>query len=1432
MAKNNNNEVKITFKAFSADFNKSMKEMNAETSKLRQEMKLQQEQMKNTASSTDQLEAKINSLQQIYSLQRKKTQEAAKALEEAKKTWGENSQEVAKMEGQLKRQQIAEQQAANAVTETQKALERAQKAQETQRASMRELNNLLQVTGKSLGDFSDLLGQELTQAIQSGTATSAQLERAFKQISGATLSAGADINEVRQALAQLSNGANIDSVRNELVALSATTSTTEDRVKELQQAFKLQQEEMKLTATESQRLQANVTGLDGIYSELRQVTNETATALAQARAAYGENSIEAKKLESQLMRNRIAEQQMANSVKEAQSAQEQHANSLRQLDRLFDTTQTSINQFANVLGNDLVNAIREGRASASQLDDAFNRISRSALGANTDLEQIRQTLRTLDSGASVDQVRQQLEQLQQEAQQAQEDVKDLGGELQALGGVLAGAGIAGAIDKALEQDDLKAKIDVAFNVPESSKTSIRQALVEITKYGVDGEEALEGLRRQFALNKDASDKANSAIVAGAAAITYAYNGIDFTELIQETNEISKELKISDQEALDLVNSLLKIGFPPEQLDIIAEYGNQLRRAGYEAQEIKGIMAAAVNTGSWNIDSLLDGLKEGRIRATEMGRGLSESFKTSIRDVVDGTNKVSEEQIASMETNFAKQENALSKSLSNRYNALSKSYDQQKKALDKALDTQYDAAEDAYEDREEALEKSLEKEYDKQVASYEKSLEKLEKSMEDEVKAFEKASDQKIAIIDKEYTERLKLIDEEEYRRIKAIEDQIASINKTSEAEEKARKTAENNKKRAELQEKARTAKDAKSRQDAYQALRDFEEELRVEKIKEERQAQIDSLKDQKESIKESFDQQKDALKEETEQRKDKAKTAIEIEKEALIERQQEEKKSFVTSNQERLKVLKENQTAELSNFRETNAEKLNALRENHQQQQEMLSERLSAELSAVQENNQAQLESFREMNRQKLELTKNPPDSAEFKAIESQLMAWGDAIAQGGEKGSQAFEDMVRWLDTIEDGTLRNAIGTEIFGTMFEDQGDNIIDSVLNADQALKDFEGTEKSVAETAKEIGDTSGLVQFREAIGELIKALDPLFEIIANVVGKIAEWVSENPKFAAAIAAVAGAVGILIGAFTAIAPALFSVVTLFGGGSGGAGLLGIFSKVLPVISNLASKILPMLRVAFGALGGPIGLIVTALTLAVPLIIKHWDKIVAFFKGLGKILLDLVTGAFNGINNFIKFILEKLFGIVRGIIDKIKGQFSFTGMVDKVKGAFGKAYDAIVSPIQRARDAVSKIVDKIKGFFDFKFEWPEMKIPKLKIKKGSLNPVKWFTEGFPEIDIQWFAKGGIMNSPTVFGGSGNTAFAGGEAGPEAVIPLSDRVLGAIGDAIFRASNNNGNNQPAVINNYQGMLDGAVFHVREEADIKRIAREFYALQQRDKRGS
>lgn len=260
-------------------------------------------------------------------------------------------------------------------------------------------------------------------------------------------------------------------------------------------------------------------------------------------------------------------------------------------------------------------------------EQQYRAFQREIIKTESQLEGFKKQLASIDDTKATENLRKDFLKVKDAAKDAKEEIKNVGSELaNMVAGAAAAGGVAGVIEKSLDISSLDTQIDISFNVPEKSKQSIKQAIRDIEAYGLDAQEALEGVRRQWALNSRESDKTNAKIVKGAAAIARAYNGIDFIELIQEINEIGRELKISDENALGLVNQLLKIGFPPEQLDIIAEYGQQLRRAGFNAQEIQAIFAAGIETGTWNIDNLLDGLKEGRIRLAEFGQGVPKATK--------------------------------------------------------------------------------------------------------------------------------------------------------------------------------------------------------------------------------------------------------------------------------------------------------------------------------------------------------------------------------------------------------------------------------------------------------------------------------------------------------------------------------------------------------------------------------------------------------------------------------------------------------------------------------------------------------------------------------------------------------------------------------------------------------------------------------------
>ncbi|PHE14958.1 phage tail tape measure protein, partial [Bacillus toyonensis] len=186
-----------------------------------------------------------------------------------------------------------------------------------------------------------------------------------------------------------------------------------------------------------------------------------------------------------------------------------------------------------------------------------------------------------------------------------------------------------------------------------------------------------------------------------------------------------------------------------------------------------------------------------------------------------------------------------------------------------------------------------------------------------------------------------------------------------------------------------------------------------------------------------------------------------------------------------------------------------------------------------------------------------------------QLQKWGQSVSKGGKEGSAAMTEIAAALANVEDQTKRNELGVKLFGTMYEDQGDNITYALLGAQSKVVDFDKNQTNLNESIKKM-DANPAVKMQKAMGDLKMALEPVLSVVADLVSKFAEWVTNNPALAATLAAVATAIGIISGAIMALAPIVVTVMSIFGiGAAAAAGIVAIVPITIAAIVALGFAI-----------------------------------------------------------------------------------------------------------------------------------------------------------------------------------------------------------------------------------------------------------------------
>lgn len=202
---------------------------------------------------------------------------------------------------------------------------------------------------------------------------------------------------------------------------------------------------------------------------------------------------------------------------------------------------------------------------------------------------------------------------------------------------------------------------------------------------------------------------------------------------------------------------------------------------------------------------------------------------------------------------------------------------------------------------------------------------------------------------------------------------------------------------------------------------------------------------------------------------------------------------------------------------------------------------------------------------------------------------------------------------------------------------------------------------------------------------------------------------------------------------------------------------TTVINAVSSVISTVMNAIKTVFTTVWNAIKSVVTTVVNAIKTVVTTvFNAIKNTATTVWNAIKTAVTTPVNAIKNTVSTVFNSVKSTVSSVFNSIKS--TATSVWNGIKSA-------IITPIEAAKNKVKSVVDAIKGFFSgMKLSLPKIKLPHFKVTgKLSIAP-----PSVPHLSIDWYKEGGIMTRPTAFGMNGSSLMMGGEAGAEAILPLS----------------------------------------------------------------
>ena len=428
-----------------------------------------------------------------------------------------------------------------------------------------------------------------------------------------------------------------------LRGVNSSITKTQSALNDVNKLLKLDPSNTVLVAQKQQLLSQAVSQTSDKLEALESAQEQVVAAFQ--RGDIGQDKYQAFQREVEETRGKL--NQYKNDLSSLQTEQDRLSSNTARLEKLFSSTGTQVDDYADVLGSKLVSAIKNGTANSDQMKTAIEKIGKSATGGKADIRQLTDALDTVDDGEAIRNLIEELKKAGDEAQDTAEDVGQIAentkgaalmqtaDQLSAVGDKIQDIGTK-AMDAYSETENAVTKVNAYFG--ETGQAAEESANVIKSVYSDGVGESMDSVADAVLTVKknlgDLSETDLTNLTQQAITLDELY-GIDMNETLRGVNSLMQQYGLTAQEAMDYIvvgtqNGLDKTN---ELGDNLSEYAGKFSQAGYSASEYFQLLDNGLKNGAYNLDKVNDAINEVTTRLVDgtIGESIG-SFSTKTQEL--------------------------------------------------------------------------------------------------------------------------------------------------------------------------------------------------------------------------------------------------------------------------------------------------------------------------------------------------------------------------------------------------------------------------------------------------------------------------------------------------------------------------------------------------------------------------------------------------------------------------------------------------------------------------------------------------------------------------------------------------------------------------------------------------------------------------------